>query len=197
MDQAAKISKVILGLLLVITVGVPAYALPATISLGWGMRPGLLPLTISQAAQDLRQTGKKGWQLVEAARVLVAKRMQYSRRNSFDPASWAFKRGYGYCIQQAYALVNLLTHLGFNAKVVHAFRNRLPDGSTDGHAWVNVEYENDSRYIDTLHYDVQIGAITHTPLSTVREVSPIAGLFFSWGCTAANAHRYYVSGKDM
>lgn len=196
MSKAAKILKVILRFLLVITVGVPAYALPATISLGWGIRPGLQPLTITQAAQNLRQTGLTGWQLVEASRMLVAGRMQCSRRNSFDPASRAFERGYGYCIQQAFALVNLLTHLGFNAKVVHAVRNRLPDGSTDGHAWVNVEYENDSRYIDTLHYDVRTGAITHTPLTTVQEVSPIAGLFCGWGCTAANAHRYYVSGKD-
>ncbi len=197
MSMLIRITKLMLGIFLIILIGVPAYALPANFSLGWRMRPGLNPLTLSQAAQQLRNSGKKGWHLVEAARTLVAARMHYSRRNSYDPPTKAFERGYGYCIQQAYALVDLLTRLGFEAQVVHAFRNKLPDGNVSGHAWVRVTYGNESRQIDTIHYDPQTGQLTHTPITEVQAVTPMAGLFFGWGCTAANAHRYYLSGKDM
>lgn len=48
--------------------GLPIYALPASLSLPRGRRPGLAPLTIPQAAQQLKASGKSGWALVEAAR---------------------------------------------------------------------------------------------------------------------------------
>ncbi len=196
MKRMAKTILTAITVLLAILVGVPAYALPATLSLGFGMRPGLKPLTIPQAAQRVRESGKTGWSLVEAARSRVAERMQYSRRNSFDIATKAFERGYGYCQQQAYALVDLLTRLGFEARVVQAFRNRFPDGTVGGHAWVRVTVGDEIRDIDTLHYDPQTGKITHTPLSAVSDYTPLFRIFAGWGCTAANAHRYYVTGKD-
>jgi transglutaminase-like putative cysteine protease len=59
---------------------------------------------------------------VEAARTLLSERMQYYRRNSLNAPARAFQRGYGYCVQQAYALVELLRRLGFEARVVHAHR---------------------------------------------------------------------------
>ena len=78
-------------------VGVPLFALPATLSLPRGQRPGISRLTIEQAAQRLRaDTDRAGWDRVEAARALVGQRMSYSRRNSFDSADRAFERGYGY-----------------------------------------------------------------------------------------------------
>ena len=107
-----------------------AYALTAIFSLEKGIRPGLKPVTLSQAARRLLDTGKTGWDLVEAARSLVAERMHYSRRNSFDSDAEAFERGYGFCTQQAYALVDLLKQSGFEAKAVHAFRNKFPNGES-------------------------------------------------------------------
>src|SRR5512139_276353 len=92
---------------LVIIVGVILYALPATLSLPRGRRPGIEPLTIQEAAQQLRLSGLGGPALVEAARRLVGERMQYCRRNSFDLYPRAFERGYGYCQQSAYALAAL------------------------------------------------------------------------------------------
>jgi hypothetical protein len=189
--------RTILITLLAILVAVPLYAVPATITLPAGSRPGINELTIKQAAKQLKGTRKTGWELVEAARRIVAERMQYSRRNSFDPAGRAFERGYGYCVQHAYALTALLAELGFDAKVVQAFHNRFPDGKVTAHAWVSVTVNNETRYIDSLFYDIHAGELGFTPLSEVTDISPAFKLLAFWGCTAVNAHRYYLSGKDF
>jgi hypothetical protein len=197
MKRLIKSIKIVLGIFLAILIFIPAYALPATYSLGWGPRPGLEPLTIKQAVDELHKTGMTGWSLVEAARALVADRMQYSRRNAFDSSGRAFERGYGYCTQHAYALANLLTKLGFEAKVVHAFHNRFPDGKVGSHAWVSVSMDQETRHIDSLFYDAQAGENTFIPLSEVLEISPTFKLLNWWGGTAVNAHRYYITGQDM
>lgn len=191
-----KIAKIVFFAVLVIVAGVPLYALPATLSLPAGPRPGIEKLTISQAAKQLQETGKTGWDLIEAARGLVADRMQYCRRNSFDPAPKAFERGYGYCQQHAYALVGILTALGIEAKVVQAFKNKFPDGGVGGHAWVSVRLDKDTRYIDSLFYDTQEGKTDFTPLTRIHDYAPLTRVFFGWGITMVNAHRYYVTGKD-
>ena len=188
--------KITLSTLIVILVGVPLYALPATLTLSAGTRPGIAELSIKQAANQLKSTGKTGWSLVEGARALVAERMQYSRRNSFDTPERAFEVGYGYCTQHAYALTSLLTELGFETKVVQAFQNRFPDGKTTAHAWVSVNLNNETRYIDSLFYDEQAGELDFTPLSEVTDISPTFNLVAFWGATGVNAHRYYLSGKD-
>ena len=101
--------------------------------------------------------------------------MQYSRRNSFDPAGRAFERGYGYCQQHSFALVGLLNLLGFEAEVVHAFKNRFKDGSVTAHAWVRVEVDNETRDIDSLFYDTETESLDFTPLSQVLDYSPHSG----------------------
>ena len=196
MKSFLAIARFALIAILGIIVGVPLYALPATLSLPAGPRPGIEELTISQAARQLQDTGKTGWVLVEAARALVAERMQYCRRNAFDTAERAFERGYGYCTQQAYALVDLLTKLAYEAKVVHAFQNRFPDGEMGSHAWVSVTVDDETRYIDTLFYEAQTAEITFTPLSEVLDITPAFKVLAWWGGTAVNAHRYYLTGKD-
>jgi transglutaminase-like putative cysteine protease len=192
-----RVFKVVSIFALTILAGVPLYAIPATLSLPPGQRPGVEPLTIYEAAERLQASGKSGMDLVQAARSLVAERMAYSRRNSFDTPDKAFERGYGYCIQQAYALMDLLSQLGFTAKVFHAFRNKFPDGTLSGHAWVRVIVDGREFDVDSIHYDAQSQELTFTPVSEVQEVSRAFGLFAGWGCTAANAHRYYMTGKDQ
>ena len=189
--------KIALYTIFVILVGVPLYAIPATRTLPAGPRPGIAELSIEQAANQLNSTGKTGWALVEAARALVAERMQYSRRNSFDSAGRAFERGYGYCTQHAYALTSLLTELGFEARVVQAFQNRFPDSKVTAHAWVSVNLNNETRYVDSLFYDQQAGELDFTPLSEVTNISPAFKMVAFWGATGVNAHRYYLSGKDF
>ena len=85
----------VLGLVAII-IGLPLYALPATLSLPRGRRPGIEELTLTGAASQLEAMGKTEWALVEAARALIADRMKYCRRNSFDSPARAFQRGYGY-----------------------------------------------------------------------------------------------------
>jgi hypothetical protein len=197
MKVLGKLARVGPTVLLAIGVSVPAYAVPATLTLRRGQRPGIGKLTIAQAARQLRESSVTGWDLVEAARALVAERMRYSRRNSFDSARKAFERGYGYCVQHAYALADLLTRLGFEAKVVQAFRNRFSNGEVSSHAWVSVTVDGESRHVDSLFYDAQARQITFAPLSEVTGVSPVFKAFTWWGATAVNAHRFYLSGKDQ
>jgi transglutaminase-like putative cysteine protease len=184
-------------LIFIFLAGVALYAVPATFSLPPGPRPGIKKLTIQEAAQHLLASGKTGWDLVEAARSMVAERMQYFRRNSFDPAGRAFERGYGYCTQQAYALKHLLNQLGFEARVVQAFQNRFADGKVTAHAWISVRLDGETRQIDSLFYDSQNGELIFTPLSKVTGISPVFKLLALWGGTAVNAHRFYLSGKDF
>ena len=167
MEILLTIIKSILIFGLAIVIGVPLYALPATLSLGRGRRPGIEPLTIQQAAQRLRTSGQSGAALVEAARTLVGERMQYCRRNSFDLYPRAFERGYGYCQQSAYALAALLKKLGFSARVVTAFRNDFPGEGVGGHAWVRLEIDGTTRDIDPRHYDPTTRRLTFTPLTRV------------------------------
>jgi hypothetical protein len=196
MNSIAKKSRVVMLLLLTLVMGVPLYAIPATLTLPNGPRPGIRKLTLAQAASQLQGAGRTGWQLVESARALVDRRMQYSRRNSFDSAARAFERGYGYCTQHAFALADLLERLGFEARVVHAFQNEFPDGSRGAHAWVSVTVDRETRYIDSLFYDPQVGEISFIPLSEVLGISPVFKFFAWWGATAVNAHRYYLTGRD-
>jgi len=191
------IGKVLLLAIAAIIVGLPLYALPATLSLAAGRRPGIEALTLEEAAARLDATGKADWDLVEAARALVADRMQYCRRNSFDSPATAFRRGYGYCVQQAHALANLLGRLGIEAKVVQAVRNQFPGGEVGGHAWVRSTVDGEERDIDLIFYDAETGELTFTSMTRVTNHTPLFKLVTQWGEAAVNAHRYYRTGKDM
>jgi len=191
-----SILKWILLIFTSILVGVTLYPLPAMISLPGGIRPGLEKLTLSQAVEELQGSGKTNWDLVESARSLVSERMHYSRRNSFEDASTAFERGYGFCQQQSYALMKILNEVGVDAKVVQAFRNKFPDGSTGGHAWVEVSMNGATWYIDTIFYDPETRMIEFTPLSPITDYSPLFRVVAGWGASAINAHRFYLTGKD-
>ena len=197
MKSVWTIGKLTLGAMGATLVGLPLYALPATLSLPAGLRRGIKELTLEEAARQLRGTGKTGAELTEAARALVAERMQYCRRNSFDSPAKAFQRGYGYCTQQAYALTDLLTRLGIEARPVYAFRNRFQDGIVGGHTWVRVTLDGEARDIDVLFYDAGAGELTFSPLSTVRRHTPLFKWATKWGEAALNAHRYYRTGKDF
>lgn len=196
LETASIIAKAALLFVTAIVVGLPLYALPATLSLPSGPRPGVDELTLPEAAKQLKATGLTGEALVEAARALVAERMQYCRRNSFDSPARAFERGYGYCTQQAYALTDLLMRLGIKAHAVYAFRNRFPDGTEGGHTWVRVRMDGSEQDIDSIHYDAKTGELTFTPASGVRDHSRLFKWLTKWGEAAVNAHRFYSTGKD-
>jgi transglutaminase-like putative cysteine protease len=177
-------------------VGMLLYALPAMLSLPPGPRPGLEELMIDEAAARLRASGLEGWPLVGAARLLVGERMVYCRRNSLDPASKAFRRGYGYCQQEAFALRSLLRALGFEAEVVQALHNRFPSGAMSGHAWVEVTYQGQQRPVDPRYQDPEDGSLQFKTLSPVTRMPPVFRVFAGWGAAAINAYRYYRTGSD-
>jgi hypothetical protein len=172
------------------------YALPASISLPSGIRPGLESKTIHEAVLDLRKTGRSDRDLVEASRLLVGERMAYCRRNSYNSYKKAFKRGYGFCQQQAFALSYILKELGFEAYPVQAIRTQFPDGNIGGHAWVMVMIKDEMIYIDPVYYNPAEQKITFTPLSEVTGFSTFFRLLAGWGGATINAHRYYTTGTD-
>ena len=198
MNKALKhTGQTALGAAVLLLAGLPLYALPATLSLPRGRRPGLEPLTLAQAAQRLREAHPLGAEQVEAARALVGARMAYCRRNSFDPYPRAFARGYGYCQQTALALADLLRRLGYEARAVHCVRNRFPDGKVTAHAWVRVTMDGEERDVDPLFWDEAQGRISFTPIREVADFTPLWRLLGGWGSPAANAHRYYTTRRDL
>jgi hypothetical protein len=85
-------------------------------------------ITIDDAEAHLRRTGKSGWELVAEAQKLTNGKMAYSQRNGWDTNCRAFERGMGYCLQQAMALLTILSGLGIEARPVHASRCKFPAG---------------------------------------------------------------------
>jgi transglutaminase-like putative cysteine protease len=196
METVWMIGKVTLGLVGVLFTALLLFVLPATVSLPGGRRPGLEDLTIEEAAVRLRQSGAAGWDLVKEARRLVGERMAYCRRNGFDSYKRAFRRGYGYCEQSAFALTNLLQLLGFDARPVHSERNRFPDrAAPTGHAWVRVFYNGEPRGVDPQYQDPSTGEFLFEPGPDAREYSPAFRVLARWGSPIANAYRYYRTGS--
>lgn len=192
------IGRLVLGLMGAILVALFLYVLPATLSLPRGRRPGLEDLTLDQAAVRLRASGADGWDLIEKARELVGERMAYCRRNGFDSYGRAFRRGYGYCEQSAFALARLLQLLGFDARPVHSERNRFPNRvAPTGHAWVRVQIGGETREIDPEYQDPATGKFLFEPGKDVREYSLAFRVMARLGCPIANAYRYYRTGSDM
>jgi len=182
--------------ILVILVIFTLYALPAIFSLPHGIRPGLEPMTIEEAVAGLRDTGRTDAELIEEARSMVGERMVYCRRNSYNSYEKAFKRGYGFCQQQAFALARLLKDLGYDAVPVQAIRTQFPDGNIGGHAWVMIYLNGEALYIDPVYYDPAKQEVTFIPLSQVTGYSTFFRILAGWGCASINAHRFYVSGSD-
>jgi hypothetical protein len=120
----------------------------------------LQPMSISQSVELLRGSRLNGMDLVQAASDLVSGRMDYCRRNSFDPYQRALDRGYGYCQQQAYVLKTVLNQLGFEAWVVHSLRNCFDDREISSHAWVRVSIDHQIHDIDSISYDNESGRLT-------------------------------------
>ena len=179
-----------------VVLGVVVYALPATWDLEQGIRPGIEELTIEDAVSYLSHSGSSGVELMEQARLLVGQRMQYCRRNSFDSHRKAFRRGYGYCQQEAHALSKLLKKLGFEAWPVHCEHCSFSHIEDTGHTWVRVLYRGDVFDIDSKYMDAVDGQLlfhTHAP---VKKYTPLFRLFAGWGSAAVNAYRYYITGND-
>ncbi|MGE5672911.1 MAG: transglutaminase-like domain-containing protein [Mycobacterium leprae] len=143
-----------------------SYALPASLRLcGPKVRTLEGVTTLHDAVAQLRGSELSGWELVQAAQRLVAAKMAYSRRNSWDTPRRAFARGMGYCHQRALALNAILHDLGIPARPVFARQCRFPAARIHeyiepervaGHVWLRVR-------VDGVEKDVCPGDKGNTP----------------------------------
>lgn len=172
------------------------FSIPAMLTLPPGIRPGLEELTIDEAVGSLKSMNLPNLELIQETRKLLVTRMQYCRRNSYDSYRTAFRRGYGYCVQQAFALNFLLTELGFESKVVQSHKNRFANGTTGGHAWVRIHYNNTTIEIDPSDKNWQNEKMTFVPLKKVTGFSFFFRILTIWGSAGVNAYKYYTKGKD-
>jgi hypothetical protein len=154
--------------------------------------------TMDDAAAACRASGYSGLELAAFAQRLVARKMEYSRRNPWDSWERGFERGMGYCIQQAMALLLIYRRLGLDAWPVQAFRCRFPAGVAagaeepaciSGHMWLRIR-------IDGAVYDVCPGSAANRPNSLHFEIlSPVRGVsmwtipFLHVMCAAENVRR--------
>ena len=138
--------------------------------------------TIDDAVKYLRSTNKVGWELVTAAQKLVNAKMQYSRRNGWDSPQRAFRRGMGYCQQQASALLIILRRLGIEAYPVQALRNQFPPkplheywdpGGISGHMWLVVTIDGVEKDVCPGHPDNEPGKVHFTRLSPRTNYGPV------------------------
>lgn len=191
-----EIIWIILGIPAMILLGGTIFALPALALLPRGRRPGLEPLSLSEAATLLQGSGKTDWELVEEARLLVNRRMHYCRRNSWDSPARAFDRGYGYCMHQSLALEALLRGLGFSCRLVQCVDNEFPGGFRSGHSWVRVVWQGEERDADPTFPDSPTGTLAFEIRGRVTGFSPWFLALTLWGSGLVNAGRFYRTGKD-
>lgn len=195
-----KIGYYISLIILAIYIGTILFAIPATLTLPKGIRPGIDKITIEETIKKLGNSEKGNFENVEEVRKIVSKRMKYCRRNGFDSYETAFYRGYGYCAQQAYAMEYILKKLGYNAKVVQAVRNKFSNGDIGGHAWVRVVIDGEARDFDpsdSSDSSEENAQMKFQPLSSVTDIGPVFKALMLWGSPAVNAYRFYITGKDL
>lgn len=138
--------------------------------------------TIEDAVDACRNTGLRSWNLVAYAQQLAARKVTYSRRNTWDTPACAFERGRGYCQQQALALMRIYTQLGIQARPVFATRCAFPPkmvdgmpwpGGVSGHVWLRVTLEGDER-------DVCPGSLDNMPGVTHFRVLSKVHTLYRW-----------------
>jgi transglutaminase-like putative cysteine protease len=91
-----------------------------------------LHMTFEIALETCRSSELRGWALVEFAQRLVCRSMTYSTTNSLDSPLVAFEKGQGYCWHRASILNRILRELGFDSRLVHAYKNLFPESELCG-----------------------------------------------------------------
>lgn len=128
--------------------------------------------------------------------------MEYCYTNSFDFPSVAFRKGRGYCWQQAKALHRILRGLGFRSRLVFAIRNRFPAATqqglpvperVSGHVWCRVAIEGTEKDVCPGSPANTPGTLDFVPLGRVKRWNaPLAFL-----CYFASAHTNRVRYRAL
>lgn len=182
-----------------LTAALYLYTLPALRRLPKAKERSLNGITtIDDAVRHLRNSGKTGWDLVAAAQALVNAKMVYSRRNGWDSPARAFRRGMGYCQQQAAALLIILRQLGIDARPVQALRCQFPPqpmheyeerGGISGHIWLVVTIDGVEQDVCPGHPDNAPGKVHFTRLSRRTNYGPLRQLLGHVGAMIVNIQR--------
>ncbi len=155
-------------------------------------------MTFESAAQRCRETGLTGWPLVAEAQRLIGKTIRYSVENSLDSPEAALTKGQGYCWHQASALNVILQELGFESRLVHAFKNHFPEVELagarvqdfiSGHVWCRVTLEGEEKDVCPGHRDNTPGVTHFTPMTKVLEWNKGIELLTYYGAALVNAQR--------
>ena len=121
--------------------------------------------------------------------------MAYSYDNSFDMPYKAYKKGKGYCWQQAKALQKLLHTLNFDCFLVYATKNQIPEKQFEGikieahisgHVWCRVKIGNVEKDVCPGNVNNKPGKIHFTPLSDVKKWNSFIGFWAYWGSAYVN-----------
>ncbi|MEZ4737340.1 MAG: transglutaminase family protein [Caldilineaceae bacterium] len=154
--------------------------------------------TIDDAVAYLRNSGKTGWDLVAAAQQLVNAKMVYSRRNGWDTPARAFRRGMGYCQQQAGALLIILRKLGIEARPVQALRCQFPPkqiheywepGLISGHMWLVVTLDGVEKDVCPGRPENEPGKVHFTRLARRTNYGPLWQILGHIGSMIVNVQR--------
>jgi len=158
-------------------------------------------ITIPDAVAACRSTDLAGWELVAYAQRLVARKFTYSRLNTWDTPARAFKRGRGYCEQQALALKAIYDALGIQTRPVFALRCAFPSkivdgvrwsGGVSGHAWLRVGIGDKVRDVCSGSVENMPGRTQFQPLSPVHSWAPWLRPFTHLGSSIENIRRDFV-----
>lgn len=125
---------------------------------------------LDRAAAALGGLGLGGWPLVAAAQQAVHRQFRcYSCLSWWESPATAFSRGRGYCVQYNGALAEVLRALGFDCRLVHAFRVRMIDDPSwrMGHVWVRVRIDGEVRDVCAGTQATQASAARFEPLTRV------------------------------
>lgn len=158
--------------------------------------------TIPDAVAACRRTGLTGWEMVAYAQRLVARKVAYSRLNTWDTPARAFERGSGYCEQQALALKAIYDALGIQTHPVFAVRCAFPSktvdgvrwpGGVSGHAWLRVRIGDEERDVCPGSVENTPGRTQFQPLSPVHSWVPWLRPFTHVGSSLENMRRDLVA----
>ena len=147
-------------------------------------------LKVKEAVERCKQSGLAGIELIEYAQRLVCSNMQYSYSNSFDLPCKAFKKGYGYCWQQASVLNRILKKLGVESKLVYSTQNIFPEKlfngvvvkeHMSGHVWCIVRCEGKEGDVCPGSIGNRFGKVHFKPISKIRTWNLFVCFFSYWG----------------
>jgi len=161
-------------------------------------------MTINDAIQDCKKSKLTEWELVKYAQLLVHNNMTYSYNNSFDMPSKAFKKGRGYCWQQAKILQKILNELGFNCYLVYAVKNEFPEKTFEnvkikayisGHVWCRVKINDFEKDVCSGNVNNSPDSVHFKPLSTVKKWNWFISFWSYWGSAYVNHKRLIEINK--